>query len=206
MANTVPYETVERAVTSIVELASNVLAAVNTPLLGRGIVIGLDYDRANMLPADYDADIESPWSNPNLFADGDDFSWEAIQKNRNMYYQQESSNGIVDQIDNVLSKVVNVLSYHINVGQTNVISTDAISMLTGKTSLDNLNSLNISAAAGAQIKLPALDYCALLFPSGSCSNETPVTVNVTTCSFFKCLFLHEFVILVDRTTIGNCWL
>ena len=183
MANTVPYETVQRAVTSIVELASNVLVAVNTPLLGRGVVIGLDYDRANMLPPDYDGDIESPWSNPNLFAEGDDFSWETMEKNRNMYYQQQSSNGIVDQIENVLSKVVNVLSYHINVGQSNIISTDSISMLTKKIILEDLTSLNISAATGAQITLPPLNYCSLLFSNGSCTNETPITVNVTACSF-----------------------
>lgn len=179
MVDTVSYENVQAAVSSIVALASNVLVAVNTPLLARGIVIGLDYDRANMLPPDYDADIESVWSNPNLFADGDDFSWETIQKNRNLYYQQQSSNQIVSQINDALSKAVNVLSYHLNVGQTNIISTDSISMITEKRTLDDLSSLTISQPPGAQITLPVLSYCSLLFGNASCSNSTPVTINVT---------------------------
>ena len=175
--DTVSYETVQTAVSSIVEVASNVLVAVNTPLLDRGIVIGLDYDRANMLPPDYDGDIEAAWSNPNFFADGDDFSWETIQKNRNKYYQQQSSNEVVDQIGNVLSKVVNVLSYHLNVGQSNVISTSSISMITKKQTFDDLNSLTINASAGAQITLPSMNYCSLL-SDASCLNNTPITINV----------------------------
>lgn len=194
MADTVSYETVQQAATSIVELASNVLVAVNTPLLDRGTVIGLDYDRANTLPPDYDGDIESVWSNPNMFADGDDFSWETIQKNRNMYYQQQSSSGIVDQIEDILSKAVNVLSYHLNVGQKNTISTDSISMITEKLALDNLNSLTINASAGAKITLPPLDYC-ILFSNETCSNSTPITVNVS--SFLFSILFFFYIIFID---------
>ncbi|CAF3507643.1 unnamed protein product [Rotaria sordida] len=177
MVDTISYEDVQMAVESIVQLASNILVAVNTPLMERGTVLNLDYDRSNMLPPDYETDIESVWSNPNLFADGDDFSWETIQKNRNLYYQQQDSNGVVEQIDGILSKAINVLSYHINVGQTNVINTDSISMKTEKQRLDKLNSLTISQAAGTQINLPALSYCSLLLQNESCSNSTPITIN-----------------------------
>ena len=183
MVDSVSYEDVQTAVSSIMELASNILVAVNTPLLNRGTVLGLDYDRANMLPPDYDADIESVWSNPNLFADGDDFSWETIQKNRNLYYQQQDSNQIVNQIESIVSKAINILSYHMNVGQTNTISTDSISMITTKKTLNELNSFNISAALGTQIILPALPYCSLLFVNKTCSNDTPITINVKTPLF-----------------------
>jgi hypothetical protein len=83
--------------------------AVNAPLQQRSVILDLDYDRANALPADYDTDLESDWSNLSkskyclthphphthrhrrleLFADGDDFSWSTIEKNRNLFYQQE---------------------------------------------------------------------------------------------------------------------
>ncbi|CAF4044663.1 unnamed protein product, partial [Rotaria sp. Silwood2] len=177
MVDTVSYEDVQMAVSSIAQVASNILVAVNTPLMGRGIALNLDYDRANMLPPDYETDIETVWSNPNLFADGDDFSWETLQKNRNLYYQQQDSNQIVEQMKDVLSKAISVLTYHMNVGQTNVLSSDSISMKTEKRRMDKLNSLTISQAAGAQINLPALSYCSFLFKDKSCSNSTAITVN-----------------------------
>jgi hypothetical protein len=187
MVDSVSYEDAQSAVSSIVQLASNILVAVNTPLLNRGVVLGLDYDRANMLPPDYDADLESVWSNPNLFADGNDFSWETIQKNRNLYYQQQSSNEIVGQMEDVISKAVNILNYHLNVGQTNIISTNSISMVTQKIDLGSLNGLTISPQGGAQITFPSLSYCSLLFASQTCSNNTPITINVNT--FFDRYFL-----------------
>ncbi len=82
--------------------------AVNGPLQERGTVLDLDTVRANAFPVDYDTDLESVWSNPSkifgsilndnifepcididLFADGNDFSWETIQNNRNLYYQKQ---------------------------------------------------------------------------------------------------------------------
>jgi len=178
MVGSVSYEDAQTAVNYITELASNILVAVDTPLLGRGTVLNLDYDRANMLPPDYETDIETVWSNPNLFADGDDFSWETIQKNRNLYYQQQSSNQIIQQVEDTLSKAVNILSYHMNVGQTNTISTDSISMITEKVTMSNLSSLTISQADGAKIILPSISYCTLLFINQSCTNDTAITINV----------------------------
>ena len=178
IVETISYEDARIAANSIAQLASNVLVAINTPLMERGTVLNLDHDRANALPADYEADIESVWSNPNLFADGDDFSQETIQKNRNAYYQQQSSNQIVQRVDDALSKAVNILGRYLNVGQTNVLTTNSISMITQKNRIDDLNSLTISQAADSQFVLPALPYCSLLFPNESCSNSTPITVNV----------------------------
>ncbi|CAF4570593.1 unnamed protein product [Rotaria sp. Silwood1] len=177
MVDTVSYEDVKMAVESIAQVASNILVAVNTPLLERGIALSLDYDRANMLPPDYETDIETVWSNPNLFADGDDFSWETIQKNRNLYYQQQGSNDIVGQVEDVLSKAVSTLTYHMNVGQTNVISSNSILMKTEKRRIDKLDSFTIPPAAGTQINLPTLSYCSLLFQNEFCSNSTAITIN-----------------------------
>ena len=80
--------------------------AVNGPLQERGNTLDLDFTRANAFPVDYDTDLESDWSNPSefsskyilislryliigLFADGNQFSWEAIQHGRNNYYQRQ---------------------------------------------------------------------------------------------------------------------
>ncbi len=80
---------------------------MNGPLQQRTSVLDLDWTRANAFPVDYDTDLEYVWSNPSkipildykyifqlcvctaLFADGDDFSWETIQKSRNVYYQTQ---------------------------------------------------------------------------------------------------------------------
>jgi hypothetical protein len=178
MVTTVSYEDVQMAVDSIAQLASNVLVGVNAPLLDRGVSTNLDYDRANILPSDYETDIETVWSNPNTFADGDDFSIETIQKNRNTYYQQQSSNEIVRQIDGALSKAVNALSYHMNTGQTNTIDTPGVHMVTKKVVLNQLNSMVIRQTNGAELILPSLTYCDLIKTAASCSVQTPITVNV----------------------------
>jgi hypothetical protein len=81
---------------------------VNGPLQQRGNILDLDFTRANAVPDDYDTDLESLWSNLSkfscsisndhifefcicidLFADGNDFSWETIEKGRNIFYQKQ---------------------------------------------------------------------------------------------------------------------
>ncbi|CAM4771183.1 unnamed protein product [Rotaria magnacalcarata] len=177
MVLSVSYEDVKLAVEGITQLASNILVAVNTPLMGRGIALNSDFDSANTLPAYYDTDIESPWSNPNLFADGNDFSLETIEKNRNLYYQQQNSNEAITHVENILTECVKTLSVHMNIGQTNIIDTDSIQMTTSKLIMGNLGSLNISEAGGSIIRLPKLSYCSLLLGSDSCSNNTEIIAN-----------------------------
>ena len=178
MVTTVSFEDVQMAVRSIAQAASNILVAVNGPLLARGQVLRLDYDRANMLPPDYESDIETVWSNPNAFADGDDFSWDTIEKNRNKYYQQQGSNRIAQQVEDTLANTVSALSYHMNIGQRNVIDTPSIAMVTEKIVFNELNSLVLTQPGGSQITLPALPYCSLASQISGCSDVTPVTINV----------------------------
>lgn len=179
MVDTVSFEDAQMAVESIAQLASNVLVSMNAPLLGRGQVLNLDYERANMLPPDYETDIETVWSNPNFFAEGDDFSMETIEKNRNKYYQQLGSNGISEQVESSLSKAVNVLSYHMNTGQSHSVVTSSISMTTQKVTSENLSSLVINQQGGAEFSLPSISFCNETKESQSCSNSTPITVNVS---------------------------
>ncbi|CAF1616393.1 unnamed protein product [Adineta ricciae] len=165
------------AVSGIADTLSKISVAANTATLDRGSVLTLDYERANTLPADYETDLDTVWSNPNLFADGDDFSTETIQKNRNLYYQQQNANQILALVDNSITSMVQVLNYHMNIGQTNVISTDAMAMITSKQTIGNLSASIISQAGGAQMTLPSIDYCALLYVNQTCSDSIPIVVN-----------------------------
>ncbi|CAF4317681.1 unnamed protein product, partial [Adineta steineri] len=85
MATQISYEDAQVAANQLIQCASNVLTAVNGPLQQRTSTLDLDYSRANSIPTDYDTDLESPWSNTNLFGGGDEAS---IEQNRNIYYQK----------------------------------------------------------------------------------------------------------------------
>ncbi|CAF4378594.1 unnamed protein product, partial [Adineta steineri] len=92
MFEKISYEDAQSASNQLFQCASNLLNAVNGPLQGRTEVLDLDYSRANVISTDYDTDLESAWSNLNLFSDGSDFSSATIEKNRNLYYQKQLAN------------------------------------------------------------------------------------------------------------------
>ncbi|CAF0957173.1 unnamed protein product, partial [Didymodactylos carnosus] len=141
------------------------------------VILDLDYERANMLPLDYETDLETVWSNPNLFAEGDDFSWETIQKNRNIYYQQQTSVAVSSQADNSLSMITNVLSYHINIGQNTVINASAISISLQKTKSSELTNITISQSDEARVTLPSINFCQTMTQVQNCTDNTPITLN-----------------------------
>ncbi|UJR10866.1 hypothetical protein I4U23_015053 [Adineta vaga] len=122
------YEDLQTAAEYIAQCASNVLTAVNVLLYQRTIVLDLDINRANSFPTDYDTDLAFVWSNPNLFANGDDFSEETINYNRNLYYQKELANIIKKQFEETLSIITTALSIHQNIGQSNLMNTSSIIM------------------------------------------------------------------------------
>ncbi|CAF0742236.1 unnamed protein product [Didymodactylos carnosus] len=177
MAQTISVEDAFNAAKSIAVCTSNAITGANAPLLQRAEVLNLDYDRANMLPVDYETDLETVWSNPTLFADGDDFSWETIQKNRNIYYQQQTSNTITAQAQNSLSMLKNVLSYHLNIGQNIVINTSAVALSLQKVKSSNLTSITISQSDEARVTLPAINFCQTMTQVQNCTNSTPITLN-----------------------------
>ncbi|CAF1635892.1 unnamed protein product, partial [Didymodactylos carnosus] len=117
MVQLISMEDAVMAAENIATCSSNVLVGVNAPLLERSQVLDSDYQQANSLPLDYDTDIEQIWSDLRLFAEYDDFSTETIEKNRNIYYQQQTADDISIQVEETLSMITNVLSYHMNVGQ-----------------------------------------------------------------------------------------
>ncbi|CAF1682461.1 unnamed protein product, partial [Didymodactylos carnosus] len=76
------------------------------------------------------------------------------------------------QVEETLSMITNVLSYHMNVGQKIEIETSAIVILIQKVKLNALINMTISYSNGVQINLPKLDFC-----GQNCTQDTPVTLN-----------------------------
>lgn len=128
---------------------------MNGPLQGRMLTLDLDNSRANQLPADYDTDLESIWSNPStntclsftrtmmfldLFADGDDFSSETIEKNRNLFFQQQLATDISTEMNQASSLLTSMLNLHLNVGQNFTVNTSQVIMSLQTFSLDSLTS------------------------------------------------------------------
>ncbi|UJR07107.1 hypothetical protein I4U23_011395 [Adineta vaga] len=154
MSAQIPYEDVQMAATQLMECAANVLAAVNGPLQERTIVLDLDSTRARKFPDDYDTDVEFEWSNPNSFADGDDFSWETLDKNRNKYYQNQLANEIFNQNNKMITLLTSSLRNHLNIGQNFLINTSQVFMSVEKISIDSLSNKLIKQMDNAQIQFP----------------------------------------------------
>ncbi|CAF1309622.1 unnamed protein product [Rotaria magnacalcarata] len=155
IATSVPYEDVQIAATQIAQCTSNVLSAINGPLQQRTNVLDLDFSRANTLPSDYDTDLESVWSNPNLFADGNDFSWETIEKNRNIYYQKQAANEICTEVEQTISLISSALNIHLNLDQSLTINTSSIFMSMETISVDSLSNKSVEQIGEARIQMPS---------------------------------------------------
>ncbi|CAF4272596.1 unnamed protein product, partial [Adineta steineri] len=130
------------------------LKAVNGPLQGRTSTLDLDYSRANMVPTDYDTDLESAWSNLNLFSDGNDFSTETIEKNRNIYYQKQLANQINSQVTEMISLLTSSLNIHLNIGQSSLINTSQSFVSLETISIQSLKDRLVKQVENAQFNIP----------------------------------------------------
>ncbi|CAF1275359.1 unnamed protein product, partial [Adineta ricciae] len=155
MADQISYEELQKAAQSIVQCAANVYTAINEPLQDRGIILDLDFNRANMLPDDYDTDLESVWSNLKLFAIGDDYSWNTIQQERNRYYQKQTANTINHQLTEIISSITAAFQIHLNIEQKIVLNTTSMFFSLEKLSLQSLPNKLLLLIGNGRIKLPA---------------------------------------------------
>ncbi|CAF4160578.1 unnamed protein product, partial [Adineta steineri] len=154
MATRIAYEDVQIAAAQLIQCATNVLSAVNGPLQERTLVLDLDFSRATAFPTDYDTDLESEWSNPNLFADGNDFSWKTIEKGRNTYYQKQLATTISNQMNEIISLLTSTLNIHINIGQNLTINTPSAFMWLESISIESVSNRQIQQVGNAQINIP----------------------------------------------------
>lgn len=148
--------------------------AINSPLQQRANILNLDWSRANALPADYETDLESEWSNPSrilskpangcfalsidfsdLFADQNDFSWKTIERGRANYYQKQMANRISSQTSQTLALLTSILNIHLNFNQNLSIDTSAVSMSFEITSIQSLANKLIEQSENVRIQIPS---------------------------------------------------
>ncbi|CAF4139161.1 unnamed protein product, partial [Adineta steineri] len=151
----ISYEDAQSASNQLFQCASNLLNAVNGPLQGRTEVLDLDYSRANAISTDYDTDLESAWSNLNLFSDGNDFSTETIEKNRNIYYQKQLANQINSQVTKMISLLTSSLNIHLNIGQSSLMNTSQSFVSLETISIASLKDRLVKQVENAQFNIPS---------------------------------------------------
>ena len=189
----------------------SMLQGVNGALQQRFVTLDLDTTRANQLPDDYDTDVESAWANPSeivtvhndchfsscsdLFADGDDFSWQTIRRGRNQYYQRQLANQIEITTTRTLSLLTNALKIHLNVGQNMTINTSSIFMSLERLTIPALLRKTTHQPESGRIQLP---------PSirvGS-SNYTSILLRVRLLPVLPFSLMSVGVSVVDPATSG----
>ncbi|CAF4156054.1 unnamed protein product, partial [Adineta steineri] len=151
----ISYEDAQSASNQLFQCASNILNAVNGPLQGRTEVLDLDNSRANVISTDYDTDLESAWSNLNLFSDGNDFSTETIEKNRNIYYQKQLANQINSQVTEMISLLTSSLNIHLNIGQSSLMNTSQSFISLETISIESLKDRLVKQVENAQFNIPS---------------------------------------------------
>ena len=90
----------------------------------------------------------------DLFADGDDFSWQTIQRGRNQYYQRQLANQIEITTSRTLSLLTNAVKVHLNVGQNMTINTSSIFMSLETLTMPALSRKTVHQSESARIQLP----------------------------------------------------
>ncbi|CAF3754605.1 unnamed protein product [Adineta steineri] len=155
MFEKISYEDAQSASNQLFQCASNILNGVNGPLQGRTEVLDLDNSRANAISIDYDTDLESAWSNLNLFSDGNDFSTETIEKNRNLYYQKQLANQINSQVTEIISLLTSSLNIHLNIGQSSLLNTSQSFVSLETISIQSLKDRLVKQVENAQFNIPS---------------------------------------------------
>jgi hypothetical protein len=90
-----------------------------------------------------------------LFADGNDFSWNTIEKGRNLYYQKQTADQINSQTKETVSLLTSALNIHLNIGQNQTINTSSVFMSLETISVESLSNKLIQPIGNAQISLPS---------------------------------------------------
>ena len=90
-----------------------------------------------------------------MFADGNDFSYETIEKNRNLYYQQQTADEINEQTKETISILTSTLNIHLNIGQNQLMNTSSVFLSLETISIESLQNKIIQQVGNAQIQLPS---------------------------------------------------
>jgi hypothetical protein len=90
-----------------------------------------------------------------LFASNNDFSWETIEKGRNIYYQKQMANQINSQVTQTTSLITSALNIHLNIGQNHTMNTPSVFMSLETASISSLSNKLIQQVGNAQIHIPS---------------------------------------------------
>lgn len=91
----------------------------------------------------------------DLFAEGDDFSAETIEKNRNIYYQKQVAKEIFDQVTKTLSLLTSALNAHLNIGQNLTMSSSSMFVSLETQTLESISNKVIQQPGRGRIRIPA---------------------------------------------------
>jgi hypothetical protein len=108
-------------------------------------------------------------------SDGNDFSFETIEKNRNTYYQQQLANEIMIQMTAMITILTSALNIHLYIGQNVIMNTSAVFMSLETKSIQSLSNKLVKQVGNAQILLPTN------FNLNISNNRT---ISIRVCFFF----------------------
>ena len=91
----------------------------------------------------------------DLFVSGEDFSWQAIQKGRNQYYQKQLANQIEAKTTSTLSLLTTALNVHLNMGQNLTMNTSSLFMTLETISIESLAQRTVQQPGNAHIQIPS---------------------------------------------------
>lgn len=92
----------------------------------------------------------------DLFADGNDFSWETMQQGRNFYYQKQMAEQMTARSRETTSLLTSALNIHLNLGQNLTINTSSVFMSLETISVQSLANKTIQSVGNARIQLPVV--------------------------------------------------
>ncbi|CAF4361876.1 unnamed protein product, partial [Adineta steineri] len=91
----------------------------------------------------------------DLFSDGNDFSTETIEKNRNLYYQKQLANQINSQVTEIISLLTASLNIHLNIGQKYRMNTSQSFVSLETISIQSLKDRLVKQVENAQFSIPS---------------------------------------------------
>lgn len=91
----------------------------------------------------------------DLFADGDDFSSETIQNNRNRYYQEKTAKQILLQNKQTIADLTSALNTHLNTAQNFTLNASSIVVLVAPVAFESLSNLSIQPLNDVKVQLPS---------------------------------------------------
>ena len=136
----------------------------------------------------------------DLFASGDDFSWNTIQSGRNQYYQRQLANQIQSKTTATLGLLSNALNVHLNMGQNMTMNTSSIFMSLETVSIRSLGNRLVQQSDGARTQMPSsLQLDSHSHPSVSLRVRSPSPLHRF---LLNRLLLVYFSLLVNHAAIG----